>query len=479
MTALPSLATRGFRRAAGLLRPGGFQTPSQRGRERYRRAGLTTITTLAARLISIVTVIVSVPLALPYLGDERFGLWMLLSSLFFVAAFADLGLANGLVTALARADARDDRREAARYVSSAFAALLALALLLGAGFAIALPAVTWADLFNVSSPEARAEVEPALAVLVACVLVSLPLGVVERAQLGFQEGFYNGLWAALAALLGLVVVLVATALEAGVPWLVLGVAGTVPLASLLNGIVLFGRRKPWLLPRLRLVERRAVQTLLGLGALFFVLQWAAAIAFATDNLVVASLFGAAEVTEYAVSWRLFSFLPAFLVILFNPLWPAYGEAIARGDRPWVAATLRRSLVVTLALTGAVAAVLVGVGRPIIDVWTAGAVNPPLSLLLGLGAWMILGSCGNAVAMFLNGASIIRFQALSAVVMATAALVLKIVLGRSFGLPGIIWATVLAYSVFTALPVGLYVKRLFSRGPLAAPGLARLESGARP
>ena len=66
------------------------------------------------------------------------------------------------------------------------------------------------------------------------------------------------------------------------------------------------------------------------------------------------------------------------------------------------------------------------------------------------------------------ASVIVFQVVFALVMSLAALGGKIVLTEEIGLPGTIWATILAYMVFSAIPLAIYVPRL----------LRRLESGRR-
>jgi ABC-type uncharacterized transport system YnjBCD permease subunit len=64
-----------------------------------------------------------------------------------------------------------------------------------------------------------------------------------------------------------------------------------------------------------------------------------------------------------------------------------------------------------------------------------------------------------VAAFHNGAGRLRFQVVTAIAMGIAALTLKILLARSVGLPVIIWGTVAAYTVCTAIPMARYIPRL--------------------
>ncbi len=433
-----------------------------RARERHRRVFLTGLAAGVARGTRLLTALISVPLTIGYLGTERYGLWVAIASLLAMLAFADLGIGNGLLNVIAEAHGRDDRALAARYVSSAFFFLLALATVLGGLLAASYHAIHWAGLFNVTSPLAAEEAGPAAAVFLGCFLVGLPLGVVQRVQLGYQEGFRASLWEALGSAIGLAGVLVAIVLHAGLPLLVLAMAGGPVAALAMNGIVLFGRQRPWLRPRLRLAARDSAVRVLRLGVLFFILQVVMALAFYSDSFVVARLFGAGTVARYAVPAKLFDMVTMLSAMLLTPLWPAYGEAITRGDHAWVRRTLLRSIGGVLVLTVSAGVVLIAIGPMAVRIWAGPAVVPTRALLLALAAWNILSNLGSAVAMFLNGAGRLRFQVAAAVALAVTAISLKVVLGRALGLPGLAWGTALAYLITVALPCAIYVPRVAAR-----------------
>jgi O-antigen/teichoic acid export membrane protein len=145
-------------------------------------------------------------------------------------------------------------------------------------------------------------------------------------------------------------------------------------------------------------------------------------------------------------------------MVLTPLWPAYGEAISRGDVAWVRRTLLRSLRISLVLGSVAAIVLVAFGRPILHLWVGPQINPPFMLLLGLGVWTVLAAVGNAVAVFLNGIHVIRAQAVCGIIMSVASLGLSIALTKLFGLPGVIWGTIIAYVLFVVGPLGLMIPR---------------------
>ena len=104
---------------------------------------LTAISMAGAKVITIVTMLISVPLTLHYLGSERYGMWMTITSIIAMMGFADLGLGLGLINAISETHGQDDRLAAERYVSSGFFMLSAMALLIMVGFAIAYPLIPW------------------------------------------------------------------------------------------------------------------------------------------------------------------------------------------------------------------------------------------------------------------------------------------------------------------------------------------------
>ena len=57
------------------------QSHANRGLERYRRAGITASSSFIARALNILISFLSVPLTVHYLGAERYGVWLTISSL--------------------------------------------------------------------------------------------------------------------------------------------------------------------------------------------------------------------------------------------------------------------------------------------------------------------------------------------------------------------------------------------------------------
>jgi O-antigen/teichoic acid export membrane protein len=142
-------------------------------------------------------------------------------------------------------------------------------------------------------------------------------------------------------------------------------------------------------------------------------------------------------------------------------------------------TLWRSVLLCLLFSGMVALGFVAAGKPLVGILSRHKVVPSLLLLLGLACWTVIGNVCNATAMFLNGVGAMREQAYGAVVMAVAALALKIFLGLRFGVAGVIWATVAAYMVIN-VPWTIYLvphtlRRLTADRPATEPVMPDLEN----
>jgi len=423
---------------------------------RDRRALLTAATSVLARLVALAVALATVRLTINYLGAARYGLWMTVTSITAFLAFSDFGVGNALINRMSAAFSSGDRANAPREVSSAVTLLGAVGaafLVIGAGLLTILP---WARIYNVSGL-AAAEAGPATFALVACFALVLPLGLVQKIQLGFQDGAVSNLWTVVGSALSLALLLVCLAMRLGLPWLVLAVAGGPVIALVLNWTQEFGFSRPWLRPRRDMVDLRIGIRLARTGLLFLGLQLAGTVAFASDNLIAAQVLGPVAVAQYSVTQRVFFVLPALLAVAAVSLWPAYGEALAHSDRRWIRRMLVRSTLLAVGLTALGSLVILVASRSIFDFLVGPALIPPLALTVGFVVWAVLYAFGSVVSMLLNAANVILFQLITAATMAATAIFLKIELSRTIGVAGIIWGTVIAYGLLSVLPTLLYLR----------------------
>jgi len=440
-------------------------TPEWRARDRHRRIALSALASASAKVISVSTGLISVPLTLHYLGVERYGMWMTMSAFAVVFSFADLGMGNGILNAVSAANGRDDRAAIRQYVAAGYFVLSLIAIAVACALALAYPFVSWPRLFNVVTPLAQAEAGPAMAVFILCFALNIPMGVVQRVQFGLQQGFRASLWQCAGSVLGLLGVLLVIFLQGGLPWLVLAIAGAPLLAGLLNGLTYFSRSHRDLAPRWGALDRSAMSRISRIGGLFLVLQIAVAVGWGADNILIAQLLGPAAVAAYAVPEKLFSLVGVVLSVAMAPLWPAYREAMTRGDQVWVRRTLIRSLAMAAGVSTCVAGILFVFGEDILHVWIGPSLHVAPMLLLGFATWKIIEALGTALAMFLNGAQIVKPQIIIATIFVSAGFSVKFLLIPHFGIEIIPWVSSITYIFLVLLPYAIMIPlRLLHRPP---------------
>lgn len=434
-----------------------------RSSERYRRVVLSFFASLATRIASMACSFVTVRVALGYLGADRYGVWMTLAATGGLLGLGDLGLGYGVMNTVAAAYGRNDQEEAGRIVSNAFWLLCAVALGTSVAFAVCFPWIPWARVLAAPAGQATQEVAPAVMAFSACVILGLPVTLVQHVQAAYQESYRASLWQGVGTLASVGMVLVGTRLRAPLWLLVLTSSGAPAFANLCNGIELVYRRKPWLRPRLSDVAVVRGLRLLRTGSLFLIIQISALLAYQSDSLILAWRIGPRAVVEYGLAASLFMAIPSLMGMALMPLWPAYREAHIRGDVAWTRTALWKSTLVSAAGGMLLCVVLWSVATPLIALWTRSAVTPGSVLLTSFAIWAWLNCVGGPLAVFVNGAGGVAFLAPFAVLMAVVNVGLSWYLTGRIGPAGVVVGSLLAQVLLGLPPPIWYIRQLGRNG----------------
>lgn len=413
----------------------------------------------AARVLSSLVTLVSLPLAVRYLGPERFGVWATIASTVAFLNLLDLGIASTLTNHIAHSYAVGDRQYAARYTANALLLTAAVACVAGAILAIAWTTIDWVKLFNVSSAVSRAELSETIAAAVALVLLGLPASLAGRILAGYQEVHRSNAIMAIGTLANLGGLLAGIVLQVSMPVLFVLATGWPTLANLAVLIAVVMWQKPWLRLRLALLEWAAARELLATGSGFFLIQVAGAVVFSSDNVVLSHFLGPAQVTPYSVTWRLVGLTAVMQGLLFPALWPAYAEAYTRGDYAWIRQAFRITMRGILALNLAFAALLLTFGQTVIRWWAGAAAVPSLSLLGAMSLWAIISGTMTVESCLLAGVNRTRQQGVLSVVAAVLNLAVSVMLVQRIGAVGVIAGTILSYLIVLVVPQSLMVRRV--------------------
>jgi O-antigen/teichoic acid export membrane protein len=445
------------------------------GTERERRSRSIvrgTASAVAARAIGALTGIITIPLTVRYLGAERYGAWMTISSALLLLNFSDFGLASSLTNALSKAFGEGNRDGARRYVSTTLIVLCLVATLLVIIGITCAGSVARFFFPSVSPSFLTREITPALVIALSIFAFNFPLMVTNRVLAAYQENAIANLWLMASSLANLVGILVVIQFRGGLPMLVLGSAGAGLLINMISSIWLYCWHKPWLSPTRSLADLEFVRELFSTSWKFFIGNVAWLINSQTDNLIIAHYLGPGQVTPYSVTFRLFAYATMVQSLTTQSVWPAYTEALTRKDFDWVQGIYKKNLKWSLLIAIVIVTIFTLFGQTIIRIWAGPTAVPPFSVILWMGIWNIILAYLFVTGTVLQATSHITGLTVYSSATAVLNVVLSILLVRHFGISGVIAATVIAYVIATLIPVTLETRSVLG-------GLRNLPSGHGP
>ena len=262
------------------------------------------------------------PLLLRVLGPAKFGVWGATASLAWLSGLVDIGTGTALVTLVARSSALESKEQARRYVTGA--------LSIGSGLA----GLTLLAAF-VASLGGRAQGSAGPYFIAAIGLaVNLPLNAGNNVWMALQKGYVSGFWELVQTLLTMAGLIVATVFTRDVRVYVAIVYIGLVWANIGSLVHLFWRH-PELRPEWQSVSWAAMREVAGHGVLYFILALAGGLSFLLDNVLALSLLGPVAPACMTIAMRICVTAVGALVVMSQPLWPAFAEAAERGDRKWI------------------------------------------------------------------------------------------------------------------------------------------------
>ena len=400
-----------------------------------------------------------IPMALSSLGVERYGLWTAVTSLTAMALFSDFGLGNGLMTKLASTYVSGDAASARQYIAASvgFTAVSALVIALVVNVvALVADPVEWIDPTTTIS---AAEGDLILVLCLTAFAVNIPLSLIHRVQYAYQQVTYSNVWTAAASLASVAAFFIA--MVVGLPP-VAQIAAAVfapPVVNFVNAVTYLTWRRPELNPAGCRPGRGHVVALVRLGGAFFALSIVTSVALNADPLIISRQLGLEATASYSIAFRLSSAVGLLVTLINLPLWPANGEALARGDTDWVKKVTRRMILLSGGLVLIASAALFLAGPWVFPLWlgeSSGVVDQ--SVLGWLLVWTLLLACASPVFMVQNAAGLVAPQMLGWALFLCVSLPAKWVLIPAFGITAAPAVACLAY-VLLVLPASLVGMRM--------------------
>lgn len=348
------------------------------GHPRSVKAKKNVLMGFAVKGVSILVQLLYVPLLVGYLGPSDYGIFLTLTSIVGWFGFFNLGLTFGLKNRFAEALARDEHELARVYVSTTYAILGLVFVVIFAIFALIYPFINVQKLFNLNVE--NIEITWLLLQTFAAFCLRLVLQVVFAVLEGDQRPAYVSYINMVSSVISLVSIYILTRFSDESSLFVTGsIINIVPLISIfIYSLVLFSGRYKAYRPNIKSIDFGQSGLLFSLGLKFFFIQIADMILFSTTNFLIIQLYTSEDVTKYNIVYKYFSIVTMVFGIIIAPLWSASTEAYIRNDIDWIKRTFAKLNKIGLIFAG-VSFIMLLLADPIIKFWVRKDLNIPFSL----------------------------------------------------------------------------------------------------
>jgi O-antigen/teichoic acid export membrane protein len=392
------------------------------------------------------------PYILHHLGDDAFGLWILVFSVTGYYGLFDLGIRSSIVRYVAKYSATGEHEELNRLINTAMFSYTGIGVVT---MVITLVAARYVDtIFRV----------PADFLITARWLL---LMVGTSVSLGFPVGIFNGILEGLqrfyllnftnigSTIMRALLIVVALRHGYGLLMVALITVSLPLLGGLVNSVAVFQHLRLRIGPQY--VSRSSLGRIASYSGTTFLIIVAGRLRFKTDALVIGTFVSATAITYFTIGSRLVDYASEVVSSLAQIFVPMSSQSQAQGDldglRKIFVAGNRACAFIIFPMT----AILTVLGKSVIEAWVGAkyvATSYPVLLILLYPTTLMLAQSASGRTLW--GMAKHRTWAWVVLVEGTANLILSVVLVRPYGILGdaIGTAIPLACSMIFFLPIHL-------------------------
>ena len=406
----------------------------------YKSVIQTQISNIFSKFLVTAFIFLGVYWIIPYLGVEKYGILITVTSFTAMVSFFDLGIGNALTNLIAGLEQSPERL---RKVSGYIGLLIITSLF----------AVVSINLFFYIIPIQRVikingngEDLKVLVILFSFVVAFTIIGNgITRLYLGLQKGYITYIASATGTLGAIMFLYVAKIFELDL-LSIYSIYNLLPLFPIIFLLILMNKRKIINIRFLFLDWLKNLKDIYPISKHYLFIQIGVILSTGLDMLIISNRINVETVAVYSITLRIFQLISQPLMIANNPLWGTYAVAHAQNNINFIKKTLKTSLGITLLLSLIFSSLIAFYGNEIAEILTKGNISIPIRLLELVGIWTVIEAVGHAFAMYKNGCSIMKAQVIEVYSIIILSLPLKIILCDKIGIIAIPLVTIFSYVI---------------------------------
>lgn len=431
-------------------------------RTRTAQAGKQVIWSFIFQGINIGVSLLYVPILLGYLSQEKYGIWLTLTSIIGWFSFFDIGLGNGLRNKLAEAITLKQHDLANKYVSTTYALITGMFMTLLLLFLIINPFLEWSKILNAPSIGSK-ELRNLSTVVVVFFILRFIVQLIGVIYLADQRPSINNAVNAGSSLLSLSLIYLLMKISGTGNLIAVGIIVTAApvFIFLVLSFFSFSMRYRHLKPRISNIDFGLRGELMTLGGKFFFMQITAIILYSTSSFFISLFYGPKEVVVYNLVFKYFQLPIMVYTIVLSPLWSSVTNAYVSKDLDWLRKTMKRLDYLSLFFI-AISIIMIFLAPYVFRIWIGKEVTIPVKLNIIMALYTIMNIYIAPYSYFINGTGKLKLTMQLSFFGIVVYFISVFLIGQEFSdCSGILIAIMIPYFFFTLLQP--YQSRKLLRG----------------
>lgn len=343
-------------------------------------------------LFSIVLNLLTIPISLNYWKQDRYGIWVLLTSILLYLGMTNLGLNTSASVLMAKNPRISDKMKILR--RSLLILLFSVGAILTAFLVLNLITRDWINIIGKIPTSLKGETFYACVVLITFYLLSLPFSLLSAVYTGFQKVYIENVFNIVLNIVNFLVLIIVILLK-----------GNLINYSFLWGIslVLFNLTK-YLFFYFSIYKKlpegefqgkdidssdTKYKTIFVTGIRFFFVGIAATIVWNTDIFVISNFISLQSVTPYFITFKLFSVIFAVIFQISGSIMPLLAKEYGSNNWDWINRIYSSLLVFISVIGGATWIGGILFFKDFITLWTGSANYAGLFTVVAFGGYAYL------------------------------------------------------------------------------------------
>ena len=380
------------------------------------------------------------PLAMNYVKPVQYGIWLTIASMVAWINTFDIGLSNGLRNKLANSVALNENQNAVQYISTTYALLCFISLMIFTLVFIIGSYFNWNQLLHLQK-SIDYSIWPIIIITLGSFCLQLILQPINVILIATHQSFKSSLILLFGQFFTLIFIYLLTQYTYGSLYSLVTTVSVTPIIVLIfASIYLFNTSLKPFIPRLSSIDFKSAKSLLNIGGALFFIQVGALVLYETDNIIITRTIGPHEVIVFNIAYKYFSIITVAFSIFMTPYWSAFTDAYTKNDFHWIRQSIRKIRILFLYFS-LLTLLLYLFANTFYDLWIGKKESVPNALSITMAAYVMLQTWTLIHAYFLNGVQKLRIQLILVISTGVLNIPLSIWLINRFGVSGTVLANV--------------------------------------